>query len=252
MIKLKTEEEIERIKEGGRLLSKIIHDVAKKTKEGVSTRELDWLAENSILKCGGIPAFKNYQPDFSPKPFPAALCVSINNTVVHGLPGNYLLQNGDLVKLDLGMQYKGLFTDMAITVGVGRISPLAQKLISTTKQALDLAIKTAQVGNTLGDIGFAIENFVHSKNFYVIKVLTGHGVGYAPHEDPDVLNYGIPHKGLKLKEGLVIAIEPMVAENTSDVVEMPDGSFVTRTGCLAAHFEHTIAITERGPKILTQ
>jgi len=252
MIKLKSDEEIQKLKEGGRLLSKIIYEVAAKAKAAISTRELDWLAENSILKCGGEPAFKNYQPDFSLKPFPATLCVSVNNVIVHGIPGNYLLRNGDLVKLDLGMKYKGFFTDMAITVGVGKISSLAQKLIRVTRKALDLAIQAAQVGATLGDIGYAIEQYVRSEGFYEIRVLSGHGVGYAPHEDPDILNFGVPHKGIKLKEGMVIAIEPMVAVDSSDVIELADGSFVTKTGCLAAHFEHTIAITSRGPIILTK
>jgi methionyl aminopeptidase len=252
MIKLKTEEEIKILKEGGHILAKIIKEVAKKAKAGVTTRELDWLAENLIIKNGGQPSFKNYQPDFSINPFPASLCVSVNNVVVHGIPNDYILQNGDVVKLDLGMKYKGLYTDMAITVGIGRISPLAKKLISVTKKSLDLAIKAAQEGKTLGDIGFAIQNYVRSHNFYEIRVLTGHGVGYAPHEDPDVLNYGEPGKGLRLKEGLVIAIEPMVAVDTSDVVELFDGSFATKTGCLAAHFEHTIAITSKGPIILTK
>lgn len=252
MIKLKTEEEIRNLKEGGRLLSKIIHDVAKKAKEGVATRELDWLAENSILKYGGEPAFKNYQPDFSLRPFPATLCVSVNNIIVHGIPGNYLLRNGDLVKLDLGMKYKDLFTDIAITVKVGKVSPLANRLVMTTKRALDLAIAAAQEGATLGDIGHTIDYYVRSQGFYTIKSLCGHGVGYAPHEEPDVLNYGEPHKGLKLKDGMVIAIEPMVAVDTSDVIELPDGSFATKTGCLAAHFEHTIAVTSRGPIVLTK
>jgi len=252
MIKLKSEEEIKILKEGGHILAKIIKEVAKKAKAGVATRELDWLAENLIIKSGGQPSFKNYQPDFSLNPFPASLCVSVNNVIVHGIPNDYILQNGDVVKLDLGMKYKGLYTDMAITVGVGKISPLAKKLIHVTKKALDLAIKAAQEGKTLGDIGFAIQNYVRSQNFYEIRVLTGHGVGYAQHEEPDVLNYGEPGKGIRLKEGMVIAIEPMVTIDTSDIIEIFDGSFVTKTGCLSAHFEHTIAITSKGPIILTK
>ncbi|MCX8016032.1 MAG: type I methionyl aminopeptidase [Patescibacteria group bacterium] len=252
MIKLKSKEEIKILREGGRILAQILFEVAKKAKPGVATRELDWLAENSILKFGGEPAFKNYQPAFNLRPFPASLCVSVNNTIVHGIPGDYVLVNGDVVKLDLGMKYEGLYTDMAITIGVGNISSLAKKLIRVTKKALSLAIKTAQSGATLGDIGFAIQNYIRSQGFYEIQTLTGHGVGYAPHEEPDVFNYGIPGKGIKLKEGMVIAIEPMVAVDSSDVIELPDGSFVTKTGCLSAHFEHTIAITERGPLILTK
>jgi len=252
MIKLKTEEEIKILKEGGRILSMILDEVAKKVKSGVATKELDWLAENYILKYNGEPAFKNYQPEFSLKSFPASLCVSVNNVIVHGIPDNYLLRNGDIVKLDLGLKYKGLFTDKAITVGVGKISSLAKKLIITTKKALLLAIKTARIGATLGDVGYIIQQYVRSQGFYEIRALTGHGVGYKPHEEPDVLNFGTPDKGIKLKRGMVIAIEPMVAVDSSDVIEMPDGSFVTKEGGLAAHFEHTVAITDRGPLILTK
>ncbi|MGB9848103.1 MAG: type I methionyl aminopeptidase [Minisyncoccia bacterium] len=252
MIKLKSKEEIKILKEGGHILAKILLEVAKKVKPGVTTRELDWVAENYILKFGGEPAFKNYQPSFSLAPFPASLCVSVNNVIVHGIPGDYVLAGGDVVKLDLGMKYKGLYTDMAITVGVGNISPLAKKLIQTTKKALELAIKKAQPNATLGDVGFAIQSYVRSRGFYEIQTLTGHGVGYSQHEDPDVFNYGTPGKGIKLKEGMVIAIEPMVAVDSPDVVELHDGSFATKTGCLSAHFEHTIAITDRGPIVLTK
>jgi methionyl aminopeptidase len=252
MVKLKSEEEIKILKEGGKILGEILRDLAKKVKPGVFTKELDWLAENSIKQAGGKPAFKNYKPDFAVRAYPATLCASVNSVVVHGIPNSQPLQEGDILTLDLGMEYKGLFTDAAITVGVGKISSLAKKLISVTKKSLELAIEQCEVGYTLGDIGYAIEKFVRSRGFKEVRMLTGHGVGYKPHEDPDVLNFGEPGKGMRLKEGMVIAIEPMVSLLSGDVVERFDGSFVTKEECLSAHFEHTIAITAKGPIVLTK
>jgi len=252
MVKLKTEEEIKILREGGKILSRIIKDVAKKVKPGVLTKDLDWLAENSILKSGGKPAFKNYKPDFAVRAYPATLCTSVNSVVVHGIPNNQPLQEGDILSLDIGMEYKGLFTDMAITVGVGKISPQAKKIIEVTKKALELAIKECEVSSSLGTIGYVIEKYIRSQGFREVRMLTGHGVGYQPHEDPDVLNFGDPGRGLKLKEGMVIAIEPMVSIKSGDVVERFDGSFVTKEECLSAHFEHTVAITATGPVVITK
>jgi len=252
MVKLKSEEEIKILKEGGKILGEILRDLAKKVKPGVFTKELDWLAENSIKQAGGKPAFKNYKPDFAVRAYPATLCASVNSVVVHGIPNSQPLQEGDILTLDLGVEYKGLFTDAAITVGVGKISSQAKKLISVTKKSLELAIEQCEVGYTLGDIGYAIEKFVRSRGFKEVRMLTGHGVGYKPHEDPDVLNFGEPSKGMRLKEGMVIAIEPMVSLLSGDVVERFDGSFVTKEECLSAHFEHTIAITAKGPVVLTK
>jgi len=252
MIKLKSDEEIKILREGGKILSQIMKKLAQRVKSGVLTKELDWLAENLMKKVGGKPAFKNYIPDYAIRPFPASLCTSVNNVIVHGIPDNRPLQEGDIVSLDLGMEYRGLFTDMAVTVGVGRISSQAKKLIKVTKRALDLAIKASQPGAALGDIGFAIQSYVRSQGFKEVRTLTGHGVGHKPHEDPDVLNYGEPHRGLKLHEGLVLAIEPIVSEGSGEAVEQLNGSFVTKEGCLSAHFEHTVAITAKGPLILTK
>jgi len=252
MIKLKSEEEIKILQEGGKILNQIMKELVKKVKPGVLTKELDWLAENLIKKAGGHSAFKNYIPDYASRPFPATLCTSVNSVIVHGIPDNRPLQEGDIVSLDLGMEYKGLFTDMAVTVGVGRISAKAKKLMKVTKKALDLAIKSSQPGASLGDIGFAIQSYVRSRGFHEVRILTGHGVGYQPHEEPDILNYGQPHRGLKLHEGLVIAIEPIVSEGSGEAVEQLNGSFVTKEGCLSAHFEQTIAITAKGPLIITK
>ncbi len=251
-VRLKSEEEIKTLREGGKILSKIMKELVRKVRPGVLTKELDWLAENLIKKAGGHPAFKNYVPDYASRPFPATLCTSINNVIVHGLPDNKPLREGDIISLDLGLEYKNLFTDMAVTVGVGKISSEAKKIIKVTKRALELAIEASQVGATLGDVGFAIQQYVRSRGFKEVPILTGHGVGYQPHEDPDVLNYGEPHRGMKLHEGLVIAIEPIISAGSGEAVEQMDASFVTREKCLSAHFEHTIAVTAEGPLILTK
>jgi methionyl aminopeptidase len=252
VVKLKSEEEIKILREGGKILSRIIKDLAKKVKPGVLTKDLDWWAENSILKVGGKPAFKNYKPDFAVRAYPATICASVNSVVVHGIPNNQPLQEGDILSLDIGMEYKKLFTDMAITVGVGKISSQAKKMIEVTKKTLDLAIQECEVGASLGNVGYVIEKYVRSQGFREVRMLTGHGVGYQPHEDPDVLNFGDAGKGLKLKEGMVIAIEPMISAGSGDVVERYDGSFITKEECLSCHFEHTVAITAKGPIILTK
>jgi len=252
VIYFKTAEDIKILREGGKKLALILKKVTQAVKPGISTADLDKLAFNLISKYGGKPSFLNYQPSFADKPFPATLCTSINATVVHGAPSEEkILKQGDIISLDIGMEYKGLFTDMAITVGVGKIKPIYEKLIKTTKESLDQAIKMSKVNNTLGDIGYAIQKCVEKQGFVVVKDLVGHGVGYSPHEDPVVFNYGTPHQGIKLKEGMVIAIEPMVTFDDGTVKEEKDGSFVTANGKVACHFEHTIAITKKGPIVIT-
>ena len=253
MIYFKTTEDINVLREGGKKLALILKKVGQTVRPGISTADLDKLAFDLICECGGKPAFLNYQPSFADKPFPSSLCTSINETVVHGLPSKEeILKEGDVISLDLGMEYKGLFTDTAITVGVGKIKPIYEKLIKVTKESLDQAIKASKVDNTLGDVGYAIQKHVEKNGFVVVRDLVGHGVGYAPHEDPVVCNYGIPHQGLKLEEGMVIAIEPMVTFDSGVVKEEKDGSFVTANGKVSGHFEHTIAITKKGPIVITE
>ena len=253
MIYFKTSQDINILREGGRKLALVLKKVTQAVQPGISTADLDKLAFNLICEYGGKPSFLNYQPSFANKPFPSSLCTSINKTVVHGIPSKTkILKEGDVISLDLGMEYKGLFTDMAVTVGVGRIKPIYEKLIKTTKGSLLQAIKASKVNNTLGDIGYAIQKYVEKERFVVIKGLVGHGVGYLPHEDPVVFNYGIPHQGLKLEEGMVIAIEPMVTFDDGTVKEEKDGSFVTANGRVSCHFEHTVAITKRGPIVITR
>lgn len=252
-IQKKTEEEIRILREGGRILAKILHTVAKSCRSGISAWELDQLAEHLIAECGATPAFKGYRPHAVRKPFPATICVSKNAVVVHGIPRrDLILFNGDVVSLDLGIIYKNLVTDAAITIGIGRISPHAKKLLKVTHGTLERAIRVCRVGNTIGDIGATIEHYVKSHGFFVIRELVGHGVGYSVHEEPSIPNFGTPGRGPRLEEGMVLAVEPMVNAGQGGVVEASDGSFATRDGSLAAHFEHTIAITKKGPLILTK
>ena len=253
MIYFKTPEDINILREGGKRLALVLKKVVQAVQPGISTADLDKLAYNLICEHGGRPSFLNYQPSFANKPFPSSLCTSINKTVVHGLPSEKkILKQGDVVSLDLGMEYEGLFTDMAVTVGVGEIKPIYKKLIRITKESLMLAIQASRVNNTLGDVGHAIQKCVEKEGFVVVKELVGHGVGYSPHEDPVVLNYGVPHQGLKLEQGMVIAIEPMATFDNGAVKEEKDGSFIAANGRVSCHFEHTIAITKKGPIVITK
>lgn len=257
MIIIKTPEEIEIIREGGKHLATVLHQVKEKITPGVSTKDLDIYAEKLIREMGDTPAFLNYRPEGASKPFPASLCVSVNDEVVHGIPKkNKILKEGDIVSIDLGVKHKGLFTDMALTVPVGKTSAENLKLIQMTEQALQTGIDVARTGNTVGDIGHAIESFVRSnKNnkYGIVEVLAGHGVGRAIHEDPYIPNFGKKGTGAKLLPGMVLALEPMLNIGTKNVTIDADGyTFHTADGKNSAHFEHTILITEDEPEILTQ
>lgn len=247
------EEEIKIIKEGARRLSAVLKKVAEKVKPGVRTKELDNLAERLIRKGGDEPAFLNYTPDGAKFPYPATLCVSVNDEVVHGIPSNRrILKKGDIVGLDLGLKHKGFFTDMAVTVPVGKIDKEAGNLIKITRESLFEGIAAAQNGGFVGDIGAAIENFVRPYGYGIIKILGGHGVGKRVHEDPYVPNYGEMGTGPKLVPGMVLALEPMLNEGTDKVFLDNDGyTFKTKDGKRSAHFEHTILITEGKAEILT-
>lgn len=254
MVKLKTASEIELLAAGGRILGQILADLARAAVPGVTTHELDMLARELIQKHKSIPAFLNYNPG-GHTPFPAALCASVNSAVVHGLPSDTKLADGDIIGLDLGLIYQGMYLDAARTVGVGNITHGAQRLLDITKKALAAGIQAAQPGNTIGDIGYAIENCIASfgkPTLGIVRELVGHGVGYAVHEEPKVPNYGRPGRGMKLEPGLVIAIEPMLTIGDASVETAEDGWTVqTASGNLAAHEEHTVAITTAGPRILT-
>jgi len=247
MITIKKEEEIEIIAEGGKILAAAIKEIEKMAQPGVTTLELNKAAEAFILLQKAKPAFKGYDG------FPFALCASLNENIVHGFPSNYVLKEGDLLKLDLGVLYKGFYTDMAITVAVGKISYEAKRLIDVTKKSLRLGIKKAKIGNTVGDIGNTIQRFVEDQGFGVVRDLCGHGIGKNLHEDPKIPNYGKRQGGEKLVEGMVICIEPMVTMGDYNLRKSDDGyGYASKDSSLSAHFEHTIAITKKGPVILTE
>lgn len=254
MIIIKTPPEITLMREGGRILAKVLREVIKATKKGVSTKELDELAERLIRKFGGEPAFLNYQTEGEEiPPFPATLCTSVNQEVVHAIPSyQRILKEGDLVGLDIGMDYKGFCTDMAKTVGVGKISPKAKKLIEVTRKALVIGIRKVKPGNFIGDIGAAIQQYVEKKGFSVVRQLVGHGIGKKVHEEPRIPNYGEPRTGPKLEKGMTLAIEPMVNIGKDMVKTAADGwTIVTDDKSLSAHFEHTVVVTKKGYEILT-
>lgn len=251
MFSIKTSEEIAIMAEGGAILRRVATTLAETAKEGVRLKELDVLAKKLMEDAGGTPAFLNYKPAWAAKPYKASICASVNDVIVHGIPGKYALKSGDVLKLDLGLKYRDFHTDTAVTVGIGTISDEAKRLIAVTRDALLLALDQCVIGNTVGDIGFAVHSYVRKNGFHVAKGLTGHGIGRALHEDPVVLNEGKPKTGMRLVRGMALAIEPMVCAGNGGVKELDDESFTTMDGGLSAHFEHTIAITEDGPRILT-
>ncbi|MDO8493230.1 MAG: type I methionyl aminopeptidase [bacterium] len=251
-VTIKNDKEIEILREGGRRLSVILRKIANEVKAGMTKIEIDKMAEDLIVAGGDLPAFKNYRPEGAAVAFPAVLCVSVNNEIVHGIPNGYELQDGDIVGLDLGIRHQGLYTDMAVTVPIGKIDKAGAKLLEVTDQALEAGISMAIAGNFTGDIGYAIESFVRPYKYGIVQELSGHGVGHKIHEDPYVPNYGKPGTGTKLKPGMVIAIEPMINEG-GDAIILDDDDFTykTKDGSRSAHFEKTILITEGKPEILT-
>ncbi len=254
MIRIKTKKDIELLREGGKRLARILKLVAAEVKPGVSTAYLNDYAEKLIHQGGDMSAFLHYKPRGAARPFPASLCVSINDEVVHGIPNEKPrdLKEGDIVSLDLGLIHNKRFTDHAITIGVGKIDSKAQNLLDITKHSLLAGIKEACAGKKTGDIGYAIQQCAEPHNLGIIDELAGHGVGFAVHEEPFVPNYGLPSEGVVLKPGMVIAIEPMFTLGGPEIDLDPDGyTYRTADGSLAAHFEHTIVITNGDPEILT-
>jgi len=246
-IPIKTPKEISLMREGGRILAKVMKELEKEVRPGITTKELDNKAEELILKYGATPSFKGYQN------YPATLCTSINEEIVHVVPSERILKEGDIISLDLGIFYKGFHTDMALTLPVGEVDPEVRRLIRVTKKALKRGIKKAKPGNTFGDIGNTIQRYVESQGFNVIRDLAGHGIGKELHEEPQILNYGKRKKGAKIKEGMVFCIEPMVSMGDWRIKKTRDGfGYQTADNSLSCHFEHTIAITKEGPQILTQ
>ena len=247
MIPIKTPEEIELMQKSGQILAKIMRELKVKVEPGITTKELDKLAEKLIFDCEVKPAFKGYNG------FPAVLCTSINEQIVHGVPSNRKLIEGDILSLDFGVIYDNFCSDMAVTLPVGSIDPEVNRLIRVTKKALKRAIIRVKPGKTLGDIGQAIENYIEGQGFKIVKELCGHGIGKQLHEKPDVLNFGKRHKGEKLKPGMVLALEPMAVMGNPGIKKGSDGfCYQTADHSLSAHFEHTVAVTEKGPRIMTR
>ncbi len=242
MIKLKNKVEIELMKEGGAKLAGIVAKLKTKASPGMTTKALNSLAESLIEKEGGKPSFKGY------KSFPAAMCASVNETVVHGIPSSEKLKRGDILSLDLGFYYKGYHTDMATTFPIGDIDEKTQKLINVTKKSLDLGIENSKKGNRLGDIGGIIEEYVKKQGFIVVEGLCGHGIGEEVHEEPQILNTGKRGTGMEIKEGFVFCIEPMITTGNSEIYQEDNG---IKTKNLSAHFEHTIAIVNGRAEIIT-
>lgn len=233
--------------EASRIVAEVFEEIKKKIAPGVTTKELDRFAESFILSKGAKPAFKGYRG------YPASACTSINEQVVHGIPSATKVKDGDILSLDIGVQYKGFYGDSAVTLPVGRISDRAIKLLSVTEHALEAGIEKAVAGNRLSDISSAIQQCAESEGFSVVRNFVGHGIGRGLHEEPQIPNFGKPGEGPKLMEGMTLAIEPMVNAGGWEVIILSDGwTAVTKDSSLSAHFEHTIAITKNGPGILTK
>ena len=247
MITLKTPQEIEKMRKAGRVVATTLEELKAAAQVGMTTGDLDELARQKIAEAGAIPSFKGYHG------FPGHICASVNEEVVHGIPGNRVLKEGDILSVDLGAIVEGYHGDSAITFPIGSISPEIQLLLQVTEESLYKGIQAAIVGNRLGDVSSAIQTHVDSYQFGIVREFVGHGIGSQMHEDPKIPNYGPPHQGPLLKAGMTLAIEPMVNLGTPDVRILDDQwTVVTRDGKPSAHFEHTILITENGPEILTR
>jgi methionyl aminopeptidase len=246
-IELKSPAELDIMRRAGAILQKVILEVVEAVRPGITTLELDKLAYDRIKQAGGKPAFLGLYG------FPKTLCISVNEEVVHGIPGKRELAEGDIVSIDCGVKLKGFYSDTAYTVAVGKVTPEVERLLEVTQRSLALGIEQCQVGNRLGDIGNAVQVCAEGAGFSLVKDYGGHGIGRALHEEPRVENFGRPGTGTRLKAGMVIAVEPMIAIGEGDTEVLKDEwTVVTRDGSYAAHFEHTIAITENGPEILTR
>ncbi len=246
MIIKKSPEEIDKMAAAGAILVKTMNLLAGKIRPGVTTRELDEAAEKFIRSQGAEPAFKGYRG------FPGSICASPNSMIVHGIPGPYQLERGDIISVDIGVILDGWVADAARTFPVGPISPVAHKLLGVTEEALQVAVPQCRLGNRLGDVSHAIQEHVEAQGFSIVRSLVGHGIGRSMHEDPQIPNYGAPGTGVPLEEGMVLAVEPMVTAGRHAVrVGEDHWSIFSQDGSLAAHFEFTIAITAAGPRVLT-
>ncbi len=256
MIQLKSADEIERLRTGGAILGRLLDELSSLAVPGASTEYLNDEALDRMERYGVTPALLGYHPEFAPRPYPAGICTSVNDVVVHGVPNEepYTLKEGDTIGIDATIEYEGMIVDSARTVAVGLVDAEIQKLLNVTKEALMIGIKAAKPGNHTGDIGHAIELFVRPHGYGIVEALCGHGVGYAVHEEPMVPNLGTPGTGALLEPGLVIAIEPMLTLGGSEVVFDRKNGYTVRTkdGSQSAHFEHTVVVTEEGAEVLTR
>ena len=247
MIVLKTKRELAAMRDAGRIAARALRVAGEAVEPGVSTWEIDRIARRYIEEQGAIPTFLGYGG------FPASACISVNNVVVHGIPSkDVIVREGDIVSIDIGATYEGFVGDNAFTFPCGKVSAEAEALMKATQESLYEGIKAAQAGNRIGDIGSAVQRYVEARGYSVVRTFVGHGVGAKMHEDPSVPNYGTPGRGVRLLQGMTIAIEPMINDGVSGVKTLSDGwTTVTADGKLSAHFEHSIAITSDGPVILT-
>ena len=247
MVILKLPEEIEKARASNRIVAEVLSRLREKVKPGIKTKDLDKFAEEIAQKRGAEPAFKGYHG------YPHSLCISINEVVVHGMPSERLLVEGDIVGLDFGVYYQGFFGDATITLPVGKVTQKALRLMQVTEQSLYAGIEQAKEGNRLGDISAAVQSVVEDAGYSVVRDFVGHGIGKNLHEEPQIPNFGQKGRGIELKRGMILAIEPMVNEGKYKVQVLPDGwTVVTKDGSLSAHFEHSVAITDNGPDILSK
>ncbi len=251
MIRLKSKEDLEKLKISGKILTSVLKILIKEAVVGKKLIDLDRRAFNLIKEAGALPAFLNYQPAGANKPYPASICTSLNEKIVHGIPDETVLKEGDILKIDLGVNYEGYFTDAAVTLKIGEVSEKVEKLIEVNKLALNRAIELCWPDNYLGDLGYIIEKTAIENGLNVVHNLTGHGVGFQLHEEPTVYNFGQRKTGLKLKPGLVLAIEPMFSLGSGLIKKLKDDSYITKDKSLNAHFEKTVFVSENGPIVLT-
>ncbi len=255
MVSIKNDKEIKALREGGKKLARVMEEIENNIKSGVSTFSLDKAAEEMILKLGGTPAFKNYGSDLG-QPYPASICASLNDEIVHGIPSrDVIVQKGDILKIDIGMKYDGMFTDMARTFAVGKISETAKKIKKITEESFWKGVSKIKNGAMLSDYSKAVQKCVEDNGFSVVRDLVGHGIGVELHEDPQIMNYydGYYYDDLKLKSGMVLALEPMVNEGKYQTIIGKGGwVFRTKDGKLSAHYENTVLVTEEGYEILTK
>ena len=246
MITIKSAREIEIMRRSGKITSSVLAMLLRAAKAGMTLREIDRLADKGIREQGGVPTFKGYHG------YPASICASLNEVVVHGIPGDQVLREGDLLSIDIGTTFEGYVSDTAATIGIGTVSAEAERLMRVTQECLMIGIAQIQTGNRLSDFGHAVQLHAERNGFGVVRALVGHGIGSQMHEEPQVPNWGAPGRGIALKPGLCLAVEPMITEGTFEVETLADGwTVVTADGKLAAHFEHTVALTDDGPRILT-